>query len=694
MLLPPQAAMAGQTVSLGYLLSIAAAGSLTVPIDGGGGLGLDGDDEYRAKVIAAGLANVAGESTGVVASGGEGVQAQTMEGGMQILARLVETRNDAGQTPLHLAALHGNYTCVQMLIAAKSDIQATDSVNGYSPLHAAVRRDHMRVVMLLLDAMADPNAPDLQGSSSLHAAARYGISPAVRLLAGSGAVLDGQRSLDHYTAMHLACRYNTDTDTVLALLDARADPTLLSRAGQPPALIAATLGDERVLEAVSESHWRLCLENPDGEGLSRVKGGGNLTARALFDKAMQRLCWELSLPDDSGKWYHHSFEHVHSWKSEDGELRSDLPEDEQGVARGQWVAAGPLSDEALDKAVTHAFGEAMDLLKAKVSSFTPLDKIEELVSAELSEPTRTLRCANEYWWAARRARERFDFAEAEMAFKAAAKTFALDWWGADGADGATTLALEMIDLKHLQTELDAKMEGGDRHRKRFDFIEAIQEYNDLGDRYASYGHTDRAFEAHCRLKEVQAKKLLREEAEACVHDAKTECITATDLPEYPHSRLMLAEGVAHFRRACKIYKSYGDTPSYNATKSRHTAAQWNLEKQGKAYVHLTRGNTFMSWVALGAAYERKKDVHVVYVPSGDYVFDSNDPRIVMMLQIEEGVTEFRAAINYLAGDECRDALENAATYLQHNATCCRTLQHTAMHCNALPYMCGYQLCGR
>ncbi len=67
------------------------------------------------------------------------------------------------------------------------------------------------------------------------------------------------RMQDHYTALHLACRYNDTPDTVVALLDARADPTLLSRGGQPAALIAATLGDPSVLEAVSEVDLCVCV---------------------------------------------------------------------------------------------------------------------------------------------------------------------------------------------------------------------------------------------------------------------------------------------------------------------------------------------------------------------------------------------------------------------------------------------------
>jgi len=653
-----KAAMAGQTVALGYLLSAAASGGLKVPVDGGLGLGLDGDEEYRAKVLGVapadqhGVGGAAGEGPG--GGPGEAPGAPASEEPMQVLARLVHTRNDAGQTALHLAALHGNYTCVQMLLAAKSDVQATDSTTGYTPLHAAVRMDHMRVVMLLLDAQADPNAPDRQGSSPLHTAARYGIYAAVRLLAGSGSMLDGQRVQDHYTPLHLACRYNVTTDTAIALLEARADPTMLSRAGQPPALIAATLGDEAVLEVVSEAHWRMCLENPDGEGLTRIRGGGNLTARAIFDKAMQRQCWELSLPDDRGKWYDVTYEFVHSWASEeDSELSMQIPADQPGVPCGRWVAPGPLTEEALDKAVSHSFGEALELLKDKISSFTPLEKIQELLTVELSAPARMLRTANEHWWDGRRARENFDFAVAEAAFKTAAKTFASDWWGSDGVESATSLALEMRALKELKENLDEKMEAGDRLRKRFDFKEAAQQYQGVGEQFASYGHMQRAFEAYCRLQEVEAKTLQRQEAEECVRLAKDECVTSTPLAEYPHSRLMLVEAVAHFKRACKLYKGYKDAQSYKNTKSRFTAAQWNLEKQGKAYEHLKKGNTCMSWVALGADYERRADTHTVYVPTEAYTLSSHEPKVLMLLQIAEAVAEFKSAIIYLAdiGDQ-------------------------------------------
>jgi hypothetical protein len=66
-----------------------------------------------------------------------------------------------------------------------------------------------------------------------------------------------------------------------------------------------------------------------------------------------------------------------------------------------------------------------------------------------------------------------------------------------------------------------------------------------GEQFASYGHMQRAFEAYYRLQEVEAKALQREDAEECVRLAMEDCRTSTPFPEYPHSRLMLVEAVAH-----------------------------------------------------------------------------------------------------------------------------------------------------
>ena len=50
---------------------------------------------------------------------------------------------------------------------------------------------------------------------------------------------------------------------------------------------------------------------------------------------------------------------------------------------------------------------------------------------------------------------------------------------------------------------------------------------------------------------------------------------------------------------------------------------------------------------------RKPDTHTVYLPSEEYVFDNHDPRVLMLLQIEEALVEFRSALTFLAdiGDE-------------------------------------------
>ncbi len=170
-----------------------------------------------------------------ILSAAEELGAQASCGGAKVLLR---QRNQAGQTPLMMACLSGSLETVRLLIDAGSELEAKDDINGYTALHAAVRNGHVPVAQALLAAKADPNSTDNMGGTALHIAARYDVSEAVDILAGSGCSLDMQRFSDHFTALHLACKHNQKPDTVQALLAARADPGLTSRAGYPPAYLA------------------------------------------------------------------------------------------------------------------------------------------------------------------------------------------------------------------------------------------------------------------------------------------------------------------------------------------------------------------------------------------------------------------------------------------------------------------------
>ena len=63
---------------------------------------------------------------------------------------LVNSRNEHGHVPLHIAALHNSYDVVDLLIRNEADVNVQDNF-GWTPLHFAASSRNERLVQLLLD---------------------------------------------------------------------------------------------------------------------------------------------------------------------------------------------------------------------------------------------------------------------------------------------------------------------------------------------------------------------------------------------------------------------------------------------------------------------------------------------------------------------------------------------------------------
>jgi ankyrin repeat protein len=85
-------------------------------------------------------------------------------------------------TPLHQAAMSGDYDQVATLITAGADVNAKDE-NGATPLQYAVRADHPAIVTLLITKGADVNIADRIGETPLYAAALHNTTIVTLLLA-------------------------------------------------------------------------------------------------------------------------------------------------------------------------------------------------------------------------------------------------------------------------------------------------------------------------------------------------------------------------------------------------------------------------------------------------------------------------------------------------------------------------------
>ncbi|KAJ4294202.1 hypothetical protein N0V90_007892 [Kalmusia sp. IMI 367209] len=180
----------------------------------------------------------------------------------------VNAQDVMGRTPLWWAASSGHANVIRMLVNAGAKPDADDKINGLKPLHEAASANHAEAVLALLEAGVDPltektrehpgnwcgnadtstghtalmyachnghletlNAfiPFLQDIDTIHRAlvwsAEVGRAKLVgRILQIPGVQVNAKVRGD--TALVAACR-STSRETIVALIEAGADPTIL-----------------------------------------------------------------------------------------------------------------------------------------------------------------------------------------------------------------------------------------------------------------------------------------------------------------------------------------------------------------------------------------------------------------------------------------------------------------------------------
>ena len=161
----------------------------------------------------------------------------------------IETRNDEGRSPLHLASISGELTTMKMLVKAGADVRDTDAdgdtcltlaaydghtdtvryllclpevdlnhqdSDNYTALHVAVNEKHGDVVQVLIGAGADIETRNDKGGSPLHTASISGELTTVKMLVEAGADVRATTA-QRDTCLTLAA-YLGHTDTVRYLV--------------------------------------------------------------------------------------------------------------------------------------------------------------------------------------------------------------------------------------------------------------------------------------------------------------------------------------------------------------------------------------------------------------------------------------------------------------------------------------------
>lgn len=111
----------------------------------------------------------------------------------------INALNNAGESPLMMAALKGDLPAAQLLL----DHGAKVNQPGWSPLHYAATGPEPKMVQLLIDRGADLDAASPNDTTPLMMAAQYGSEESVNLLLARGADA-GRRNQKNLRAVDFA----------------------------------------------------------------------------------------------------------------------------------------------------------------------------------------------------------------------------------------------------------------------------------------------------------------------------------------------------------------------------------------------------------------------------------------------------------------------------------------------------------
>lgn len=150
---------------------------------------------------------------------------------------LIESADEDGFTPLHLAVIQGNLSLVNLLLANKADVNALDG-EGHSVVHWAIVCGEIEALRAVLTAGADVSTPDINGGSPLHYAAQM-----------CGTNFEGKTG---QTSSKLAL----DILNIL-LHHPKSSVDLMDKDGRQPLLWAASAGSEKAVLALIKAGARI-----------------------------------------------------------------------------------------------------------------------------------------------------------------------------------------------------------------------------------------------------------------------------------------------------------------------------------------------------------------------------------------------------------------------------------------------------
>ena len=186
----------------------------------------------------------------------------------------------AGKSDVADAAMRGDTTAVQKLIAQKADVNAPQN-DGATALHWAVYRGDKELVGMLVRAGANPKAANRQGSTPLWLASINGDAAIIAGLLEAGADANEKLPLGR-TPLMIAARTGS-VDAIKTLLDNGADVNAKeTQRGTTPLMWAADEGHSAAVQLLIERGADIkAKSNPAPRGRGPALGKANDPRKAV-----------------------------------------------------------------------------------------------------------------------------------------------------------------------------------------------------------------------------------------------------------------------------------------------------------------------------------------------------------------------------------------------------------------------------
>lgn len=207
----------------------------------------------------------------------------------------VQSCNQNGDTPLHIAVHEENETIVNLLLEYNAS-RSVQNKKGETPLHIAVYRRNIQFIKLLLDGSDCINVPNIQGNTPLFLAVRLGPVKIVHLLLEKGAELNIE-NVRKEKPIHIAC-WHGKGKIVQILIDKGSKLNVKDRYGNTELHVACRRGHLNIAKALLRSGSEINAANRKGNTpLHRaVKGNHYKLVELLIEEGA-----DISVKNDEGQ---------------------------------------------------------------------------------------------------------------------------------------------------------------------------------------------------------------------------------------------------------------------------------------------------------------------------------------------------------------------------------------------------------